>query len=84
MNFCSIFVSIIIVIFLSRVTKPVINVVPAGTDIKLIVIILLIMLLTVFVLQFIPAQNSLLFSSHGISVCRFPLTSPNLVYKLQM
>ena len=39
----------------------VINVVPSGTDIKLIVLMLLIMLLTVFVMQFIPAQNSLLF-----------------------
>ena len=31
---------------------------------------------TVFVLQFIPAQNSLSFSSHGIPGCRFPLNVP--------
>ena len=63
----------------------VINVVPAVTEIKLIVSMLLIMLLTVFVWQFIPAQNSLLFSSHGISGCRFPLNlPPNLAYQLEM
>ena len=40
---------------------------------------------TVFVLQCIPAQNSLLFSSHGISGRRFPLNlPPNLAYQLQM
>ena len=62
----------------------VINVVPVGTDIKLIVLILLIMLLlTVFVLQFILAQNSLPFSSHGISGCRFPLNlATSLAYQL--
>ena len=43
---------------------------------------------TVLVLQFIPAQNSLLFSSDGISGCRFPLNlAPNLArtnYKCAM
>ena len=78
MNLCSYFVSIII----GFVILPKNMTVPAGTDIKLIVLMLLIMLLTVFVLQFIPA---LLFSSHGISGCRFPLNlPPNLAYQLQM
>ena len=38
---------------------------------------------TVFVLQFIPAQNSLSFSSHGIPGCRFPLEVNDAKSKLQ-
>ena len=74
MNLCSIFVSIIIGFLILPENIPVINLVPAGTDIKFIVLMLLIMLLTVFVLQFFPAQNSLLFSSHGIYGCSSPRT----------
>ena len=85
MNLCSIFVSIVIGFVMLPKNMTVINVVSAGTDINLIVLMLLIMLLTAFVLQFVPVQNSLLFSSHGISGCRFPLNLPlNLAYQLQM
>ena len=60
----------------------VINAVPAGTHVKLIVLMLLIMLLKdvycICVAVYFPTQNSLLFSSHGISVLAAgsPLTSP--------
>ena len=73
MNLCSIFVSIITGFVILPENMTVINVVPVETDIKLIVLMLLIMLLTVFVLQFIPA---LLFSSHGILAAGSYLTSP--------
>ena len=43
MNLCSIFVSIIIDFVILPENMTVINVVPAGTDIKLIVLMLLIM-----------------------------------------
>ena len=48
MNLCSIFVSIIIGFVTLPENMTVINVVPAGTDINLIVLMLLTMLLTVF------------------------------------
>ena len=50
-----------------------VNVVPAGTD---SIFSCSWKLSTIFVLQFIPAENSLSFSSHGISGCRFPLNVP--------
>ena len=78
MNLCSILISMIIGFVILHKNMTVINVVPAGTDIKSIVLMLLIMLFTVFVLQFIPAQNSVLFSSHGISGFRFSRFSLNL------
>ena len=53
MNLCSIFVSIIIGFATLTENMTVINVVPAGTDIKLIVLMLLIMLLKdVYTIQF--------------------------------
>ena len=52
MNLCFIFVSIITGFVILPENMTVINVVPAGIDIRLIVLMLLIMLLTVFVLQF--------------------------------
>ena len=82
MNLCSILISMIIGFVILPKNMTVINVVPARTDIKLIVLMLLIMLFTVFVLQFIPAQNSVLFSSHGISGFRFSLNlPPKLAYE---
>ena len=85
----SIFVSIIICFVTLPENMTVVNAVPAGTDIKLIDLMLLIMHLkmsTVFVLQFILAQNSLLFSSHGFSGCSFPPLNllHNLAYQLQI
>ena len=70
MNLCAIFSSIINGFVTLTKNMTVINVVPAGTDIKLIELMLLIMLLKDVYCILSP------FSSIGISGCRFPLTSP--------
>ena len=70
--FVRFFVNIIFGFVILTENTTVINVVPAGTD----SISCSWKMSTVFVLQFIPAQISLSFSSHGIPGCRFPLNVP--------